>query len=248
MGKAARQSARERVKAQRELERRQERRKRLVTIVTAVVVALAAVGAGWWWSVSQTTPEEAAGSLAPITVESDGSVVMAKAGVDKPVLDIYEDFQCPGCKSLEEVSGSTVKNLAAEGKVKVVYHPITIFGQDPTKSNSVRAGAASRCVPDGAQWMAFHDKLFAEQPSEAAEGFKIDDMVAWGKETGVTAPDFESCVTEQRHAQAHLDYSKKILDAKLIKGTPTVILDGTDISNEAFSPGSLRQAVENAAN
>lgn len=248
MGKAARESARERVKAQRELERRQERRKRVVTIVTTVVVALAAIGAGWWYSISQSTPEVTTVVLAPITVQSDGSVVMAKDGVEKPVLDVYADFQCPACKSQEEVSGSTIKNLAAEGKAKVVFHPITIFGQEPTRSNSVRAGAAARCVPGGAEWMAFYDRLFKEQPSESAEGFKVDDMVAWGKEAGVTDPGFESCVTGQQHAEAHLDYSKKILDSGVIaRGTPTVLLDGDDVGDAAFSPGALRQAVLDAA-
>ena len=46
MGKAARdQSARDRVKAQREEQRQKERMRRMVTIVAAVVVALAAIGA-----------------------------------------------------------------------------------------------------------------------------------------------------------------------------------------------------------
>ena len=128
MGKAARdQSARDRVKAQREEQRQKERMRRMVTIAAAVVVALAAVGAGWWVAAKGSESEQVTTAIAPITVAADGSFVMAKAGVEKPVLDVYEDFQCPACKALEETSGATIKNLAAEGKAKVVYHPITIF-------------------------------------------------------------------------------------------------------------------------
>ncbi|GGK48315.1 hypothetical protein Ppa06_04970 [Planomonospora parontospora subsp. parontospora] len=248
MGKAARdQSARDRIKAQREAERKQEQRKRMTTIATVVVVALAAVGAGWWYSIQSGQSEETTTALAPITVQSDGSVVMAKAGVDKPVLDVYEDFQCPICRELDKTSGPTVKNLAAEGKVKVVYHPITIFGEGVVRDNSVRAGAAARCVPDGRQWMAYHDKLFEEQPPETVEGFKTGELVEWGKEAGVTAPGFEQCVTSQQHAKAHADYSNAQIESAQIQGTPTLKLNGTALGNEAFNPSQLRQAILDAA-
>ncbi|GII90372.1 DsbA family protein [Sinosporangium siamense] len=248
MGKGARdQSARERIKAQREAERKQDQRRRIATIATVGIVGLAAVGAGWWYAASRSTPETIAQSLAPITVTSDGTAVMAKPGVDRPVIDIFEDFQCPACKQLEETSGSTLKNLAAEGKAKVVFHPVTIFPEQMnrgiTRANSVRAGAAMRCVSDGQQWLALHDKLFKEQPSEQAEGFKVDDIVAWGEAAGVTASGFAECVTSQKEAKAHLDYGATIK----IQGTPTVRLNGKDLDNRvAFNPQALREAVINA--
>ncbi|SDR11460.1 DsbA family protein [Thermostaphylospora chromogena] len=247
MGKAARNTAvRERVRAQREAEKRREKIRRIVTTVTVAVVAVAAIAAGWWYSAQQGRSETATENLAPISRQSDGSIVMAKAGVESPVLEIYEDFQCPACKLLEETSGPTIKNLAAEGRVKVVFHTVTIFGQDPTRANSVRAAAAARCVPED-KWMAYHDKLFEEQPSETVEGFKVDDLVGWGEDVGVSDPAFEKCVTSQQHAQAHTDNSDKVLKAENIQGTPTVRLNGTDLGDTAFSPAQLREAVLQAA-
>ncbi|MFB4275018.1 MULTISPECIES: DsbA family protein [unclassified Nonomuraea] len=242
------QTAREKIKEQQAAARARDKRKRVVTYVTAGVVALAAVGAGWWYAASTSRPEEATTALAPIAVQPDGTAVMAKAGVTAPVVDIYEDFQCPACKELERVSGQTFKNLAAEGKAKVVFHPITIFSQEPTKSNSVRAGAASRCVADGKQWLAFHDLLFENQPSETAEGFLPDQLKQWGKEAGVTAPGFDECVTSQKHAQAQLAYSKKVSEEQKLTHTPTVKLNGTEIDNQVlFSPSQLRDEITEAA-
>ncbi|RBQ20385.1 protein-disulfide isomerase [Spongiactinospora rosea] len=239
--------ARERIKAQREADRKREQRKRVTTIVAAAAAAVLAVGAGMWYAASSSRSETATTATAPITKQADGTVVMAKPGVESPVLDIYEDFQCPACQALEETSGATVKNLAAEGKVKVVYHPITIFGMEPTKSNSVRAGAAARCAPAG-QWLAFHDKLFEEQPSETVKGFELPDLVGWGKDAGIEDPAFEKCVTSQEQAKAHQDYSKQVLGSGVIKrGTPTVLLAGTELNDTAFKPADLRQAVLNAA-
>ncbi|MEQ4716222.1 thioredoxin domain-containing protein [Nonomuraea sp. B19D2] len=251
MNKAERTSAktaREKIKAQQAAARARDKRKRITTYVTAGAVAVAAVGLGWWYAASSSRSEEAAGALAPITVQADGSVMMAKQGVTAPVVDIYEDFQCPACKELERVSGQTFKNLAAEGKAKVVYHPITIFSQEPTKSNSVRAGGAARCIADGKQWMAFHELLFQNQPSETEAGFTPDQLKSWGKQAGVSAPDFDQCVTTGKNANAQLSYSKKIMDAQKLNHTPTVKLDGKEIDNSAlFSPQELRQAITGAA-
>jgi protein-disulfide isomerase len=241
-------SARDKIREQQAADRVREQRKRVVTYITAGAVALAAVGAGWWYTASRSQSEVAGDALAPTTVQADGTVVMANPGVNAPVLDIYEDFQCPACKELERVSGPTLKNLAAEGLAKVVFHPITIFSQEPTKSNSVRAGAAARCVADGKQWVAFHDILYRNQPSETAEGFTTDQLVTWGKEAGVTTPGFEACVTSQKHAQAQLDQSRRVMAEQQLQGTPTIKLNGEVIDNSvAAAPQELRDTVTEAA-
>ncbi|MFI7124300.1 DsbA family protein [Nonomuraea sp. NPDC050153] len=251
MSKAERtktKSAREKIREQQAEARLRDRRRRIATYVTAGAVAVASVGLGWWYAASNSQSEQAAGALASVTVQPDGSVVMANQGVTKPVVDIYEDFQCPACKELERVSGQTFKNLAAEGKAKVVYHPITIFSQEPTKSNSVRAGNAARCVADGKQWVAFHDLLYQNQPSETEAGFTPDQLKSWGKEAGVTAPGFDQCVTSGKNADAQLAYSKKVIDAQKINHTPTVKLNGQEIDNPVlFSPQDLREAITKAA-
>jgi protein-disulfide isomerase len=240
-------TTRERVSAQREAQRKRDRRRRMTMLTTLGVVATLGIGIGWW-SINRGTAEEATEGLAPITAQADGSVVMARAGVTAPVLEVFEDFQCPMCKKLEETSGSTIKNLAAEGKAKVVFHPITIFAQDPMKSNSVRAGAASRCVPGGTPWMTYHDRLYAEQPSESQSGgFALNDLVKWGHDAGVTTPGFDQCVTSQQHAQVHQTYSDKVLSTMKIQGTPTLRLNGQTLdSSITFAPSALRETVLDA--
>lgn len=89
MGKGERatttRGAREKIKQQQAAARAQERRRRVITYTAAGVLAVAALGAGIWYGASKSQPEEAAAGLAPVTVQSDGTVVMAKSGVEKPV-------------------------------------------------------------------------------------------------------------------------------------------------------------------
>ncbi|HZB34391.1 MAG TPA: hypothetical protein VE465_29780, partial [Streptosporangiaceae bacterium] len=118
MSKAARQrSARDRLAEERRRQAQAAARKRalLVTLSGLAVLALV-VGI----TVFVTTREEArtqqatayTGPLAPMSRNADGSITMAKSGVNAPVLEIFEDFQCPICKEVEEASGSTIKRLA----------------------------------------------------------------------------------------------------------------------------------------
>ena len=127
--------------------------------------------------------------------------------------------------------------------MKVVYHPIVLFTQEPLKSNSLRASTALRCVPGGRPWMALHDQLFKEQPREGTVGFSVDDLVAWGKEAGVTDANFESCVRGQQGASEQLNYSSRTMQSAKIQGTPTVKLDGQELGDTAFVPGELESAV-----
>ena len=80
------------------------------------------------------------------TTGGDGTVTMAKSGVQRPVVDVYEDFQCPACKEFDQVNDATLKSLAAQGQAKVVYHPIVIFSEEPLAGNSLRAAAAAHPV------------------------------------------------------------------------------------------------------
>jgi protein-disulfide isomerase len=248
MSKSGRVAARERIRLERERAARRQRRNRAlliiggaVAVVVIAVVVLLVVRPGQSTS-SGGGPVTAAyytGPFPPVTLNADHSVTAAKPGVSAPVLDIYEDFQCPICADFEKANGGMVQKLAAEGKVKVVYHPFTIFlGEQPAQDNSVRAWAAARCVP-AAQWLAFHNLLYSNQPSERASGgFPVSQLLAVGRKAGLTSSSFTTCVTNQRYAAEDVPFSEQILKGG-ITGTPTVRLNGHVVSNQILlTPGT----------
>ncbi|MBF8190771.1 thioredoxin domain-containing protein [Nonomuraea sp. K274] len=167
----------------------------------------------------------------------DGTMVLADRSSEAPVLDVFEDFDCPVCKDMHDKVDDTIQRLAREGRVKVVFHPVTIFRDEPMRSNSIRAAAAARCVPE-ANWLAFRDELYAIQPAPhgVATGFTVEELVKAARKAGAAV---DECVTSQSYAEAHLAESAKVA----LEGTPTVLLDGQMLGNEVFDPAALEQII-----
>lgn len=248
MSKAARhKSARERLAEERR--RRAEKEKRLralmVSLGALAVIAVIVVGVVVYQA-NKDGSESFSGALAPVSRQADGSVVMAKAGVQGPVLDIYEDFQCPACEKMEATSSDTIKRLAAEGRVKVVYRPFSLFRSqpEPVRGNSERALNASFCAPAD-KWIPFHDKLFKEQGPETKPGFSTQELVAWGKEVGITDPGFGQCVTGNGK-KAEADKANAAAQQAGVQSTPWVVLNGKVLGDVVFSPRDLEKAITKA--
>ncbi|MDL4821593.1 DsbA family protein [Actinomadura opuntiae] len=254
MSKAARErSARERLAAERRRQAARAKQRRLLSIVLGAVVAVAVIVVATVLVIDQKNKnghaEAHKGALAPLSRQSDGSILMAKAGVTKPELEIFEDFQCPICKQFESATGSTVQQLAAEGKVKVVYRPFHLFGQqkDPVKTNSLRSAEAALCVPAD-KWISYHDALFKFQPAEGEKGFSPDDLVKWGKDVGVSDPNFEKCVRDEQKKSTVDSMTSYALQTRGIDGTPTVFLDGKKLDASQFmDPSALKVTIDAAA-
>ncbi|MFB4307668.1 DsbA family protein [Actinomadura sp. GTD37] len=253
MSKAARErSARERLAAERKRQAARDKQRRLLAIVLGSVVAVALVVVAAVIVIDQKNKNGRAevhkGALAPLSRQDDGSIVMAKAGVAKPELEIFEDFQCPICKQFEEATGETVEKLALDGKVKVVYRPFHLFGQqkDPVKINSLRSAEAALCVPAD-KWISYHDALFKFQPAEGSEGFSPDDLVKWGKDVGVTDAGFEKCVRDEQKKSTVDAMTNYALQQRGVDGTPTVFLNGQKLDQSQFmNPAGLRATIEAA--
>lgn len=248
-GTAQKTTARDRLVEERRRQQRRSRRIRAsLTGAGAFVLTAALVGAVVAARSGDDLPTTYQGALAPVSRQADGSILMARPGVGAPVLEVFEDFQCPACKELEETGGATLKELAARGEAQVVYRPFHLFGEspEPTRSNSRRAANAALCVPAN-QWVAYHDTLFARQPDERTPGFAARDLIAWGRAAGVKDPGFDTCVTAE-HKSAQVAEARRYATTRKIVGTPTLVLDGRPLpADVVFSPESLRREIRAAA-
>lgn len=248
MSKAARQrTARERLAEERRRQASKERKLRtlMTSLAALVVIAVIVVGV----VVYQSNKEDTAGYTgppAPVGRQADGSVLMAEPGVQGPVLEIYEDFQCPACKKMEDTNADTIKRLAAERKAKVIYKPFSLFRDqgEPVAGNSLRALNAAFCAPAN-KWMAYHDKLYEEQGPESSKGFENKQLIDWGKDVGIAGGGFDQCVNGNAK-KADIDRADAAAQRAGAQGTPYVLLNGRPLGDEVFSTSALEKAITSA--
>lgn len=241
-------SARERAAARREAQRRKERRRRGLIILAAVLAVLAgATGVGIAVSASSSKAQA-------YTVPGNGSVVVDALAdpSHKPTalsygsptaphtLSIYEDFRCPFCKALETDSASVYKSSVADGTLRVLFHPVDLIDSGhPGTSGSLRAGAASVCAAAAGKFDEYHDALFAAQPDESTDGYSDPaTLIAVAKKVpGLDTPTFEACVKAETY-KGLVQQNMADDNAMRLPGTPTLILDGRQLS----LPASLYKA------
>jgi protein-disulfide isomerase len=238
---SAKASQREALRALQAREAQEKRVRTWITygIVAAVVVALVV---GLMFLVpTLTAKNNQAASSDPY------SVVIGNASA--PVtIDIYQDYMCPYCGELERAQSADMKVLTDSGTAKIVFH-VMAFLDDSSNGTKYSTRAANAFVvvaqkePDKA--LAFNAALFTDQPKEGSDGLSDAEIAARATKAGVSealAATFASL--------SQADFVKKSNDASFaagIQSTPTIKINGTVLSRNLYTSGSLRAAAEKAA-
>lgn len=245
--KDAKREAQERLAAERAAQQAADRKRSLLLGgVTVVIIGLIAGGVIFAYN-SQSKAAQDVGTL-PANVSSDNyGVITGTTTTGVPVIDVYEDFQCPACGTFENASGETLKELGDEGKATVVYHPMQFLDQNLNNDSSARAANASGCAADQDKFLAFHSEVFANQPEREGTGFTDDDLIGFGATVGLTNDQFTTCVTDQSFALWAKNGVQRESENRGISSTPTVLINGTELERTAYTPEGLKAAVENAS-
>jgi protein-disulfide isomerase len=171
------------------------------------------------------------------TIDVDnGSAITFNSGLTKTV-DVWEDPQCPACKSFEEASGEYIDSLVRDKKATVRFHVLSFLGDE-----SVRAANASFCAADEGQYLDFHKALYRVQsPLENSGFWSNETLIAIGKKVGITSEKFATCVTDGQKVNL-VQANSESMSKYGVQGTPTVFIDGIKVSDP--SPNGLRAAIE----
>jgi protein-disulfide isomerase/uncharacterized membrane protein YphA (DoxX/SURF4 family) len=183
---------------------------------------------------------------ASISPDSDIANATSATGVragnqQAPVLvDLYEDFQCPVCNTLEQ--SGLGKDLAAKVKatsVKVNYHVMSFLDSLSNGNKySSRAANAGYCAADQSPeaFVKFHDILYGKnadgvnnQPPENSKGRPDSQLIDWGKQAGITSADFSTCVTSNQHKELVAGVTDAA-SKRGVSGTPTVFVNGSRVN------------------
>ncbi|WP_138758344.1 DsbA family protein [Modestobacter altitudinis] len=245
-GEAKRAAARQRIAAERAAEAAAAaaaaRRRRTVLggVVAAVVLVVVLVAVVVVQTMRTSTSADAA---APANTSGNGYVVTVGQADAPVILDVYEDFQCPNCKALEDSTGSTIDDLVTAGTVQVRYHGMAFLDTDANDDYSTRALNAAAVVADTAGTEAyerFHDLLFAHQPAEGGSGLTDDQLVGYAEQAGATGAGVAADVRDLVFAD-WVEGAEDQASKDGVTGTPTVLVDGEELTD--LSPAGLTAAV-----
>jgi protein-disulfide isomerase len=179
----------------------------------------------------------------PATVSEDNGYAISFNTEDEtlPVVDIYEDFQCPICQQFEGLNGEYINSLITEKKAAVRFNILSFLGTE-----SVLAANAAACSNDEDKFLDFHLGLYANQPGAENSGeWSADRLIAIGAASGLTSDSFKSCVKELKYE----GWVAKVAEAGSkagVNSTPTVFVNGKEIdrNSEYFNADKFKAAVE----
>ena len=210
----------------------QERRRNLLVVVGVVVAMALVIGAGFLVNSLRDSSRDISAAPAGST---DHGIAIGDPDAPHQVV-IYEDFLCPYCGQLEQASSEGLSRLADEGKVYVDYRPFDLLQTD----YSLDAANAFAVVLDAAGpevAKTFHDRLFADQPSEGGPYPDADWLVDRAVEAGATEAEVRPGIEDGAQEQWVEDATAAAADAG-VTGTPTVLLDG-----EFFQDGRTMEEI-----
>ena len=227
MSKQGREQNRTQKAAAIRAEQDRKERNRRVALVAGIVVLLCAIVAGgaWYGSGSKDTPST--GTDAPPVAAGNTDLGVGKK--DAPVkVVIYEDFQCPYCRELENSTRTFLRENAAKGKVYVEYQPINLLTNMPYSAKALNAWAAvlNNASPEAA--LKLHDLLYDNQPYEQNSGSVTDSQIAkWVKEAGGD----NAAVREAMKTTDDVFFGvvDNLMSSEGIQGTPTVYVNDKEL-------------------
>ena len=225
-----------------------QRRQRMITLVGLLgVVVLVGLIIGGAIYVNKSSSESGNGSVtlptvdpaAPLPKTVLGSSSPQAYGVpfgskeSAPVLEVWEDFQCPLCAKFEAKSGAAIAKLASDGVLRLIERPATFLDQAFPQSDhsSARATAAWGCAIDAGVGAAYRSTVLANQPAVEGVGYTDAQLVEFGTQVGLTgtaATTFASCVADHTYLGWAVNSAQAFND-NAIAGTPTVLVNGTEL-------------------
>lgn len=176
---------------------------------------------------------------ASVSAERGYGVVFNGELTGVPVLDIYEDFQCPSCARFEGAHGKYLDSLIEDKKATVVFHTLSFLGPE-----SVIAANAAACSADEGKFLALHKMLYQTQPRENSGAWTNEALVAAGESVGIKSKEYEKCVINGAYADwvGNVQASAAQSD---VNSTPTVFINGKELDRNAYyDPALFIAAVE----
>lgn len=239
-------SRRAELEAKKLAQQQRDRKIRLLTFGAAGVVIVAIIIV----LVVALNQAKEGGDIVPLHGDAAQTGITPNPDVaaDVPTLDIYSDFQCPNCGTLETAVGDAVQSLIDDGSAKVVFHTRTFLDSSLESYNadagnpksSRRAAIAAACADtvEGDYYFPFFREIYNNQPATEGDGYSDtllrDTIPATVGLTGDALTSFQTCYDDEATGKFVTAVDGWAQNTAKVNSTPTYKLNGTDITSDIF--------------
>ncbi|WP_078882148.1 thioredoxin domain-containing protein [Streptomyces rimosus] len=181
---AGKQAARERIRAERERQKKKEKVRRQLIVAGSVVGVLVVAGgiAFGIMKANEPTGWEAAKEADLVkpanTGGKNGTEIVIGKPAAKETLEVFEDVRCPACASFEQSAGPALLKGMEDGRYKIRFTMYTFIdggqGGEGSKNALSALGAALNVSPEA--FLKYKTALYSEKnhPEEADDAYAKD--------------------------------------------------------------------------
>lgn len=203
-------SARAELREQQARAAKKQRRRLQITIGTGLIAAVGLFCGALYLTqhvtpAGNTTPPHAVvnafgveGGTNPNKLADGIAVYPENAKPDAPVVQLYADYQCPGCKAFDNAFGEEMNKLAQTGEIKYSIQTETFLNRLGANKSTDPAIAAS-CADIVGAFPQYHLTVFKHQPKEEGKGYTFDELkTQFAHEADITGDKltaFQQCYT-----------------------------------------------------
>lgn len=227
----------------------EKKRTRLTVLAIAIpLVILVAIGIWVVASASKGDAGPVGAQSVPKSATGFGQPLVLNEGATEglPVLDIYEDFQCPYCGQMERSIGTSIYSLAQTGKAKVQIHMMSFLDAKLGNDSSERSLKGLLAADEQGALEKYHALVYENQPANEGQGWTDAQLEKFAKDAGVKDVSAWRESFKSTKWKKYIDSIQTESTKAGITGTPTVKLNGEDVTNKVTSADALVTLVENA--
>ncbi|GAA1392997.1 DsbA family protein [Luteococcus peritonei] len=255
-GASAATSRREQLRLQQEAEARRARTMKMIGLAAALLALAIIAGVGiTLWKDQKNKQETVSAQGRPANANADSTGIIANPGKAKdgaPVLQVYQDYQCPACKDIHSKIGPLVNDLAAKGEITLDYRTMTFLDTNLRNDSSIRAGIAAACADNAGAYEKYHDIVYANQPTQEGVGYTDEQLsTTFAEQAGITGSkltDFQTCYKNEATKGFVQGTDEAAAKAK-VTSTPTYRVNGKDLDLQTIgtTEQSLLEAIKKVA-
>lgn len=207
--------------------------------MVAIAIGGAGVGAEWY-AVAARRPHLVL-VPAPINVTrlTQGVPGLRAGHVTAPALvSVFGAYECGHCAEFERTSGPTLRKLAAQGHIRLVYidAPFPAYERDPA------AAAAAYCSDRQGQGWAMHAALYDHERDWSTGPSSAAKFTTYAHALGVDTAGFLRCLSSadaRAAVRAQLEAGRALHLARV----PAIFIDNNAVETRG-PPGALLKYIE----